>query len=429
MITCYSLNGNIYDNGINFKDFKDIIDTLKSNWKILNLIPVQAIILIFDEYSRRLSRDKQLLKIEGVPYLSFYFKKSNLEKLINISLKDKKYLNEFVYEEDGKLIKAQGRGIACHWIAGNIDTLAFYSVFQAIIAKNSNLVRVPKKNIQIVARLLKCLDNIEVNYENKIYYSKDILKNICLIYFDSTDELLNKEMSFAADARIVWGGEEAVNYIVKLPKKTTCKDVIFGPKYSFAVFDKDIIEGYECQKYIEKFVMDIITFNQKACSSPQVLFVEKSSIPLEKTVKMIGKAFKKIEKRYKNIVDEATAARIINERGIYSLSLDKQIYCSKGLNYTILINNDIVLEEPVGGRCIFVKEVNSIFDVENLINRRIQTLGFAIKDKSKMLKFADMVTTLGVDRVVSVGIMNIYDSPWDGCFIVNELVRWCSINI
>lgn len=429
MITCYSLNGNIYDNGINFKDFKDIIDTLKSNWKILNLIPVQAIILIFDEYSRRLSRDKQLLKIEGVPYLSFYFKKSNLEKLINISLKDKKYLNEFVYEEDGKLIKAQGRGIACHWIAGNIDTLAFYSVFQAIIAKNSNLVRVPKKNIQIVARLLKCLDNIEVNYENKIYYSKDILKNICLIYFDSTDELLNKEMSFAADARIVWGGEEAVNYIVKLPKKTTCKDVIFGPKYSFAVFDKDIIEGDECQKYIEKFVMDIITFNQKACSSPQVLFVEKSSIPLEKTVKMIGEAFKKIEKRYKNVVDEATAARIINERGIYSLSLDKQIYCSKGLNYTILINNDIVLEEPVGGRCIFVKEVNSIFDVENLINRRIQTLGFAIKDKSKMLKFADMVTTLGVDRVVSVGIMNIYDSPWDGCFIVNELVRWCSINI
>ncbi|EET88677.1 acyl-CoA reductase-related protein, partial [Clostridium carboxidivorans P7] len=88
-----------------------------------------------------------------------------------------------------------------------------------------------------------------------------------------------------------------------------------------------------------------------------------------------------------------------------------------------------VLEEPIGGRCLFVKEINNMFEVKDLITRRVQTIGIACKDKNKTLEFADSVTALGVDRVVDVGLMNIYDYPWDGCFMTNELVRWCSVNI
>ncbi len=76
-------------------------------------------------------------------------------------------------------------------------------------------------------------------------------------------------MSLKADARIVWGGKSAVDSISFLPKKTTCKDIIFGPKYSFAVFDKSAIESNDFEEYLENLVTDIIAFNQKACSSPK----------------------------------------------------------------------------------------------------------------------------------------------------------------
>jgi hypothetical protein len=114
---------------------------------------------------------------------------------------------------------------------------------------------------------------------------------------------------------------------------------------------------------------------------------------------------------------------------LYGLSLNKDLYCPKGLEYTILINNDFTLEEPIGGRCIFVKQVDNIFDIKKLITRRVQTIGIASKDRSRVLKFADEVTSLGVDRIVSAGIMNIYDSPWDGYYMINELIRWCLINL
>lgn len=429
MIDCYSLNGCLFEKKKTFNNFDDISSNLKENWKLLNLMPSQAIVLILDEYSRRLSKDRQLLGIEGTAYLSFYFRRSNVEKLIEMSLKDKKYLDEFVCRGNGRFIKAQGRGISCHWIAGNVYTLALYSIFQSIIAKNSNLVRVPEKSINVVLKLLKPMENIQVVYKEKLYSSRDILKNISLVYFPSEDELLNEAMSIAADSRIIWGGKEAVDHITSLPKKTTCKDIIFGPKYSFAVFDKNVLESERCCEYMDKLVMDIILFGQKACSSPQVLFVEKSSMSLKEVVKILKKSFEKVGKRYNNFLSESECAKIINERGAYALSLDKDICCSRGLEYTILINDDVKLEEPVGGRCIFVKQIDSIFDVEDLMTHRIQTIGYAVEDKSKILKFADMVTTSGAARVVNIGTMNIYDSPWDGCFMINELVRWCSLNI
>lgn len=429
MITCYSLDGRIYDRGMSFNSLDTIYSSLKKNWDLLNSIPIEAIILMLDQYSKKISLNKKLLKVEGVPYLSFYLKKNNIENLIYSSLGDKRYLKEFIDKGNGKLVKAQGRGIACHWIAGNVPTLAFYSVLQALMAKNSNIIRVPKQSIDLVLKLLKLMEDIEVSYESNNYFSRDILKNISLIYFDSSHKSLNEYMSIIADARIVWGGEEAVKAINILPKKTTCKDLVFGPKYSFAIFDKDIIESCECEAYMKKLAMDIAIFNQKACSSPQVLFVEKSKVPLTQVVEKLSKAFEKLDKRYANILDESTAAKIINKRGIYSLSLDKNLCCSTGLNYTILNNNEIALEEPVGGRCLFVKEINSIFDVRNLITRRIQTIGIACKDRDRVLEFADIVTPLGVDRVVNIGLMNIYDYPWDGCFMINELVRWCSVNM
>lgn len=429
MITCYSLDGKIYDEGISFKNLDTIYSSLKDNWNLLNSMPVEVVISILEEYGKKLYLSRDLLKIEGVPFLSFYLKKNNIEKLINRSIGDKSYLNEFVHIENEKFIKAQGRGVACHWIAGNVPTLGFYSIFQSVIAKNSNIIRVPKQSIDLVLKLLKLMDNIEINYMSKTYFSRDILKNISLIYFDSNDRVLNEQMSIRADARIIWGGEDAVNSINTLPKKTTCKDLIFGPKYSFAIFDKSVIESSECEAAMDKFVMDVAIFNQSACSSPQVLFIEKSEVPLYEVIGKLSNAFEKLDKRNKNILDESTAAKIINKRGFYSLSLDKDLYCSKGLNYTILVNNEISLEEPIGGRCLFVKEIDNMFDVKNLITRRVQTIGVACKDKKKILDFSNIVTERGVDRVVSVGLMNIYDYPWDGFFMINELVRWCSVNL
>ncbi|MCY6484325.1 acyl-CoA reductase [Clostridium aestuarii] len=430
MIECYAFNGQFYKNGLKINSFDEITINLKDNRKILSSMPVEAIVLIMHEYSKKLSSNREILKIQGVPFLSFYLKKNNIKKLLNVSLGKEEYLDKFLEVDDEKYIKAQARGMVCHWVAGNVPTLAIYSAFQAMLCKNSNLLRVPRNSIKDVIKLLNILDDIEIDFEGKIYSSETLLKNICIIYFDSGDKKQNSLMSLQADARVIWGGKDAVDSIACLPKKTTCKDLVFGPKYSFAVFDKTAVESCDFDRYLENLVSDIVAFDQKACSSPQVLFVEKSFVPIEKVGYRLSKIFQKMSKRYiENGIEQYIAAKIINKRGEYGLSLDKTFYSSKGLEYTILIDKDVRLEEPVHGRTIFVKEVDNIFEVVKLITNKIQCVGIASKDKEKVIKFADCVTKSGVDRVTKIGFMNLYDFPWDGSLVLNELVRWCSLNI
>ncbi|WP_315115039.1 acyl-CoA reductase [uncultured Clostridium sp.] len=430
MIKCYTLNGEFFREGLEFNNFDNIYEILKENENRLKNIPVDAILQLINEYSATISKRRDLLIKEGVPFLSFYLKKNNLDKVINLNISNKYFLDKFIEVDEKKFIKAQKRGIVCHWIAGNIPTLGIYSIFQSIICRNSNIVKIPLKNEDIIIELLKPLKDIKINFEGTQYYGLDILINICIINFSSKDMDLNLKMSKIADCRVFWGGEEALRQIRKLPQKTTCKDIIFGPKYSFAAFDKEVIESNDLEKYLENLTLDIITFNQEACSSPHVLFLEKSLISIEEVSHRLIKAFEKMSKRYSiNHVDEGIAASIINKRGEYALSLEKMIHCSKGLEYTILISDEFKLEEPVGGRTIFLKEVQNISEVKNLITPKIQTVGIAFKNEEKALVFADEITNRGVDRVVKVGYMSLFDTPWDGLLTISELVRWCSINI
>lgn len=430
MVKCYTLNGEFYEEGLSFNDFNHICEMLKRNEEVLQRFPVEAILLIINEYSKIISKDKNILKEEGVPFLCFYIKKSNLEKIIELNLKGKSYLDKFIEIEDKRFIKAQKRGLACHWMSANVGTLGIYSILQSTICRNSNIVRIPEGSIDLIIRLLKPLKDIEINYEENTYLGKDLLKNICIVNFPSSNLELNKCMSKEADCRVFWGGEEALNSIRSLPQRTTCKDIIFGPKYSFAVFDKEAIESIQLEKYLESLVIDIVAFNQKACSSPHVLFLEKSSISIEEVTQRLIKVFKKITKRYGvNFLGERTAADIINKRGEYALSLDKMLHCSKGFEYTILIDNEFKLEEPIWGRTIFLKEVEDIFEVKKLITSRVQTVGIAFKNEDRAINFAEKVTEVGVDRVVKVGYMSLYDSPWDGSFVISDMVRWCSLNI
>ncbi|MBU3092962.1 acyl-CoA reductase [Clostridium sp. CF011] len=429
MINCYELNGEFYEKGLKFEDFHELETCLNKNFNKLHEFPVQVIILIINEYSKRIAINREILRMEGVPFLCFYLKKINMEKQLKLNLSNIEYLNNFVQVENEKYIKAQPKGLVCHWMAGNVPTLGIYSVIQSIICKNSNILRVSKESVSTVYELLKLLDNIEVEYGGETYSSKIILKNIALVYFNSGDKYLNSQMSLKADARIVWGNKTAVDAISLLPKKTTCKDLIFGPKYSFAVFDRSAIESDDFEEYLENLVTDIIAFNQKSCSSPQVLFLEKSKLTVEEIAKILSRKFEKITKRYTNLdLEEAIAAKIINKRGEYLLSINKLTYMSKGLQYTILIDSEVKLEEAITGRTIFIKEVDDILDVCPLITKNIQTIGIASKNSNKTLEFADRVTTFGVDRVVKIGYMNFYDSPWDGSLIISELVRWCSLN-
>jgi hypothetical protein len=371
MISCFMLQDNFFQEPKKFQNLDIIIEEINKNREAIYSYPSGAIVEIINEYSKVLARDRKILNYEGVLFLVLWLKKSNIQRLLCLDLEKQEYLDDFVQIEDGKFMKAQPRGVICHFMAGNVPTLSIYYLIQALLCKNINLIRVPFENINIVVELLKPLKDITVNFEGIDYFGITLLKSTSLINFSSKNIKLNTEMSRVADVRVICGGEEAVNTISVLPKKTTCKDIIFGPKYSFAVFEKSAMESPNLSQTFDAFAKDIISFDQKACSSPQVLFIEKCNVSLKEAARSLSESLEKLSKRYlKNEISQGASARIINKRGEYLLSLEKDIICGINLQYTILMDKEINLEEPVQHRTIFLKEIENIFEVCKLITPR-----------------------------------------------------------
>ncbi|MEA3457916.1 MAG: acyl-CoA reductase [Candidatus Thermoplasmatota archaeon] len=423
MIKSYLLDGEFKER--TFDDFTEISEIVNANRKNIYGLKLDIIIEFLTKLGRKIIRDKTINTIDGVSYISLWLRKDDLEKICRLNYLDQRYFENFEKTENNFELCAQPRGIVCHWVAGNIPTLAFFSLIQSILSKNGSIVKVPEENKDIILTILKHLYEIKVEVDGKAYYGEDIVSSISIVSFDGKNYENSKNFSLIADCKIIWGGYDAVSAVTALPQKEHCEIISFGPKYSFGVFDREYIESEYFEKAIENSVMDIAIFNQMACSSPHVFFFEKNKYSLKEIAQKMEFYFEKLpDKLLKQITPQGTAGEIINKRGMHLLEDDKEILKSNDLSWTILINKDITLEEPVQGKCIFLKEIDNVDEVLDLITRKIQAMGVCILNPEKRRGFAKEATYNGVDRIVIPGKMHDFDLPWDGILILNRLVRW-----
>lgn len=388
----------------------------------LYYIPTEHLLGFMEKFGKELSR--RLLAEEGIYYLVTWLRRSNLRSYLDLNLGGEAVLDRFVLKAGDLYLRAQPRGIVGHWVAGNVPTLSIFSLVQSMLAKNANIIRVPMGALDGTLRILRILGQVTVNAGGNTVSGEDLLKSISVVYCPSTDLKANTELSLSTDCKVVWGGAEAVKSIVALPQKEHCENIVFGPKYSFAVMDAESIQE-EC---LRRLAIDIITFQQEACSSPHVVFCETQNGRKGETVGRLAdhlaRAFEYVTKKFPKPV--MAYSDVMNIRGKYWLDPEKQIVCSDPLDWTILVNDDLQLEEPVKYRTIFVKEVDSILDTIPLITNKIQTVGVSIHDREKRLEFCEKATHKGVARCVPFGTMNNYDTPWDGMMFMDRLVRWTS---
>lgn len=423
MIQCHLLDGKFEEQS--FKDFNDIFKNVEDNREMLFNLEIDILIEFLNKLGKKIIQDADINTIEGITYISLWLRKDNLKKICKLNYFDQEYLENFKKIDKKFELCAQPRGVVCHWIAANIPTLAFFSLIQSILSKNGSVVKVPHQNKEIILSILRILRDIEIDFEGKRYYGIDIVKSVSIVSFNSKNYDDSKNFSLIADCRIVWGGYEAVEAIKLLPQKEHCETIVFGPKYSFGVFDREFIESDFFNDALEKSVLDVAIFNQMACSSPHVFYFEKNKYSLKEISETIKSYFEKLPDKYiDQITPQGTAGKIINSRAIYLLEDNKDILKSDDISWTILIDHSTSLEEPIQGKCVFIKEIDNIEDVLYLITRKIQAMSVCVLDPEKRKGFARKATYKGVDRIVVPGKMHDFDSPWDGILTLNRLVRW-----
>jgi hypothetical protein len=226
---------------------------------------------------------------------------------------------------------------------------------------------------------------------------------------------------------MIWGGEEAVLQVRSLPFPHWARLAVFGPRISVAAMDADSwcnIE--ERESWCRRIARDVWQFDQQACSSPQVLFLErKAGHSCDEFVQSLKTAFElenclhprqTIHAGLTTAICQARASWLLDDvahRGIFS----------PGPDWTLLLGSGSEIPKPTQGKTLSVLEVDDLLDPLDKLDGNVQTLGLAVADAEREVKLASRAARRGVDRIVKLGRMHVFAPPWDGVDLIRPMVR------
>ncbi len=399
-----------------------IVESLNSRRDWLAKISVDSLVALLADFAARLLRDERTRSLEGCMFLSAWLGSNNLRQLLELNLNgNPAYLDGFV-PHGRNYIAAKPQGLAAMWMAGNVATLPMFSLVPALLAKNVCLVKLAYPEPEGTDHLLAVLAESQAGDIR----GADLLDAAAVVWFDYRNRELNEQMSLAADVKIIWGGAEAIKAITALPRLEHCSEIVFGPKYSIGVIDRNKIQSDpdKLDEAVAGFVRDVAIFDQRACSAPQTIFVERNTrLSLREVGELFAKHLAKLPPKHG--LDPYTTMQIVNVRAAWAMDEAKDVIASaEGANWTVCLDRDVSLKQAVQSRTVFLTEVESWKQIIPLLSPKVQTVGMAFGNQEDAIAFAESVTGAGVARCVRSGLMNNYESPWDGKLLINQLVRW-----
>lgn len=414
------------------KQLASIIEWLNEQNEWLRSQPIDALIGIIGEVSKRWLSDPKymFLKDKGLLFLSQWCDERHLRQIAKDGLRGNvRYADEFLPFADSEkhLMRANARGLVCHWMAGNVQILGMFALVQCILTKNTNLIKVAAKDAGVFANLVKAFEDLEYTTKDGFCIKgDDLLKTIGVVYFSRNATKLGEMMSREAKVRIAWGGKDAVETVAAYPASIDCETVVFGPKLSYAVIAKEELSSeQEAKKLARRVSVDVSVFDQAGCASPHNLYIERGgTISPEKFCEILADIFPKTEVQIpKPTVSLEQIAAIHSIRGVYDFK--GKVWGSPTMSWSVLLDDatESLLCKPVYSRTLMVHQVEHINQALDCIENYVQTIGIAAP-KEKAIDFANKATQKGVARCPLIGRMLNFEMPWDGIFLMDRLVRW-----
>lgn len=316
-----------------------------------------------------------------------------------------------------------GLGLVFHIAPSNVPINFAFSYAFSLLAGNANIVRVPSKDFpqtQVVCRAIKKI------FRDKKY--EEISRGTVFVKYEQNDTI-TRTFSEKCHARIIWGGDEAIQHIRKLPTPERCVEIAFADRYSFCVIDgRSVLHA--CDKTIKElagsFYNDTYLMDQNACSSPHLVVWLGD-------VDVVSKAK---EKFWNNVYEVAVAKyelQPVNAVDKYmllcenSIDLDGIVGFKRHGNYLYRLDIDNL---PTGmdalrGKYGYFYEYGTqdLNSVAHIVNEKYQTLTYFGLDKAKLLEFVVKNRLSGIDRIVPIGSALDIGVIWDGFDIIRSLSR------
>jgi hypothetical protein len=356
--------------------------------------------------------------IPGVAFLKLWLRRGTLEPIVAREL-GPGAIHGGWWEDRSARLRPFPVGVVGHWPAANVEIQPLLSLSCALLGGNACLVRIPTG---LVAQSSAILDRLR-----KADADGKLLGRMFFATFDHDRMDLQRAMAAAVDGAMIWGGAEAVTQIRSLPFPHWARIAIFGPRLSVAAMDgRTWTDAEDRVTWCQRLARDVWQFDQQACSSPQALFLERCADgSVAEFVEVLAEAFRTENRIHpRREIEPALSSAICLSRASWLLADEaRRAVFSQGPDWTILVGTGSQIPVPTQGRTLSVLIADDLLEPIEQFDGMVQTLGLAISDDAREAELARAAGRHGVDRIVKLGRMHVFGSPWDGMDMIRPMVR------
>jgi hypothetical protein len=376
------------------------------------LAPFSEPLLAFaGELSKRLMAHPAARQFPDVVALAYWMRPAELRRLSE----------QFTARLDPKVVPVP-RGLVFHIPPSNVDTIFVYSWLLALLVGNRNIVRLPTQAPAQVELLCEVLDGLLAEPDFQA-----LVSTTAMVRYGHEEEI-TAAFSAAADVRMIWGGDETVTSIRRIPLQARAKEICFADRYSLSAMRAGAF--LECSEearvaLCQRFFNDMRWFDQMACSSPRLLIwcgepagCEEASGGFRTLL-----AAAALQAGYA----PPTASVLGKEAFAFSAILDKPVeqYHRLGNALTILRLSSLkdLDRAHCGAGLLFECFARGLDELLVFVGPKDQTLTYFGFSQAELRAWAKRAGPQAVDRLVPVGQALAFQATWDGFDLLHELVR------
>lgn len=356
--------------------------------------------------------------LPGVPFLRLWLRRGTLEPIVAREL-GREALDLSWREDGGARLRVVPLGLVGHWPAGNIEIQPLLSLSCSLLAGNAAIVRVPSGLIEVTRALVERMWRADRD---------GVLRDrVIFAAFEHTRTDLQGAMARSVDGAMIWGGREAILQVRALPFAHWARLLTFGPRLSVAAMDGAAwADEVSRHTWCRRIARDLWQFDQQACSSPQTLFLERRrDRDVSEFLQALARALTEENRAHPRVtIEPALTSAICLARARWLLGgAERTAVFPAAPDWTLLAGSGCDIPEPVQGRTLSVLTVDSLFEPIARLDGNVQTLGLGVESAELENALARAAAVKGVDRIVKLGQMHVFGSPWDGTDLVRPLVR------
>ena len=303
-------------------------------------------------------------------------------------------------------------GLTFHLVPSNVPTVAFYSWLAALLQGNSAVVRLSSRRNAVQDAMLDLLNQMFSDAE-----WQTIAEHVRFVRYQHNDTITEYFSALCA-SRVIWGGDNTIRDIRKIPLSAKAKELCFPDRKSVAVLDSDYLNTLDEQAFaqlISRLGLDISQFNQQACASP-VLFVWQGVPSVELWQRFWSALACQFPDEFVDKLEQTINLQLAACDGVITESHQFAGLTVAGINNAADVGNCVF----VGGFLVY--QIVDELAVWLAQPASFQTCVYVGTDKTNFVERIKQ-SAMRIDRVCVSGQALAFDWIWDGHNMLREFTR------